>query len=133
MRGKRNSPCEKEKFDLTLAVPFRQNWHSFMHPLTVNTWWVRSRGLTLYLLLASWHHRNQQYKNTDLRLINHRKRLVCFNTLSGRSNHFIWIQVEILHPQNDVELRNKFKIQKLSWSIFFLLSGIPLQPSTNTE
>ena len=32
-----------------------------------------------------------------------------------------------------VESRNEVKINKVSWFIFFFPSGIPLQPSTNTE
>ena len=43
-------------------------------------------------------HRNKDHTNTDFKLINHRKRLVYFNTLSGRHEHFHWFLEEFSSP-----------------------------------
>ena len=127
---KRNYPPEKKTFDIISAVPLTQKGPSFMRSQPLNTLQISFYSLATYLLLAV---RNQKYKKTDFGLINHRWRLVYFNTLSGRRNHFSEFQEEFSSPTDWL------LIHILSYNLkgilvsFFFPSVIPLQPSTDTK
>ena len=66
------------------------------------------------------------------------QRDICHKSFSNRRTrciyqHFRAGRINFFTHRMVVEPRNKVKIQKLSWSLFFLPSVIYLQPSTDTE
>ena len=57
-------------------------------------------SLEMTVLLRAEYAETNIIKNTDFALINHRKRQVYFNTLSGRHSHFHRFQEEFIPQQN---------------------------------
>ena len=67
-------------------------------------------------------------KNADFWLINHWKRLAEFNALFGRRSFFLVVQEDISWLQSSrTKLKKKVEIWKISLSLCFLPSIIPLQ------
>ena len=118
---KKDYPYAKENFDFTLASTVAVNRRSFTRPLAANTCanYVLLPDTKQCLPLATRYRRRSIIKDPQFRLINHRRRLVYFNTLSGRHDHLI--QKEMV-----VEPRNKVEIWMVSWALSFLPSDIPL-------
>ena len=86
---KRNSLCKKEKFNLQISCT-PQTEGMFFHlaaskvaHLSAKSWGFAYR---LCLLLASQHAKTSTMKSIHFGCINHQRRLVYFNTLSGRCN-----------------------------------------------
>ena len=132
-RGKKAHPCAKEKFALASASTVVQKGPFYMQPLEANTWMIKFSRPTPCLLLASLHYRNWQYKNTNFGLINHRRRLVFLTPCLRDTTISFGFRKNFFAYRIVVGPRNQIKIQRVSWSLFFLPSGIHLQPFTDTE
>ena len=104
---KRNRPCEKDKFDLTSAGPFRLWGPFFMQSQSANTWPIKFSNLTPCLQLTSRHAERSIIKTLmDMTTPN----LGLWTNLSERRYHFIWILEEFLTHRIIVEPRNKVRI-----------------------